>query len=169
MKGVAFGVSVLVLVTISGASAEDIQLKVNFLGGWQYSADGLAFDKVGMTGKNLRLAMEANETAQKEIDVYKSRKVTALVSGLAGVVLAAVALENAANKDDLNESDIILLLLPLPFIITSSACEVSATNHLPKAVYLYNSGKTTLSMDARYQRALAADDGRLAVALSMRF
>jgi len=168
MRKVAFTVFVVVLVFACFASAKEITLKKSFFTGWKYSVDGEDFQKVGFTGSSLRYEMEGNDAAQREMDTYKSRKIMAAVTGWPGGFLIGWPIGGAiANgwKDSYN----VMLAVGVPLTIISTVYEISANDHLKKAVRIYNGEEQVIYFGINYNRVLAAANGRVTVGFTWTF
>jgi hypothetical protein len=157
---------VFMLTGISAAG--EITLKKNFFTGWKFSTDGQHYKNVGRTGKSLRLAMEGNELAQGEVDIYKKRMTLAAVTGWPGGFLVGWSIGDAifGEWDSTNE---ILLAIGLPLGIVSTVAEVSGNKHLKKGVSIYNGEEQTLLLDMNYKKSALTGNSNLIIAINFTF
>jgi hypothetical protein len=131
---------VAVSAPLDSAAAEELMLQRSFWGGWKYSHDGTQFEKIGSLGRDLRAELEGNPAAQAEMSAYGSNHVWATVLGVAGGGLGVAAGFRIGDEDEFDGVSIGLLTGGAVFAIVGSVLEMSATNHLLKAVHLYNFG-----------------------------
>jgi hypothetical protein len=131
---------VAVSAPLDGAAAEELMLQRSFWSGWKYSHDGTNFEKIGTWGRDLRAEFEGNPTAQAEMSAYGSNHIWSGVLGAAGGGLAIAAAFKIDDEDEFDGTSIGLLTGGAVLAIISGVLEISATNHLLKAVHLYNFG-----------------------------
>ena len=131
---------VSVLAPLNSASAKELMLQRSFWSEWKYSHDGMNFEKIGWLGRDLRAELEGNPAAQAEMSAYGSNHVLAEVLGAAGGGLGVAAGFRIIDEDELDDVSIGLLIGGAVFAIVGGVLEISATNHLLKAVHLYNFG-----------------------------
>lgn len=162
-------IALLVLLAIASSSwAGEIKLKKTFFGGWKYAIGLGSFHGVGMSGKSLREHMEGNDEAVAEMKTYKERKIEAALFGWPGGFLMGWAAADAV-LDNWSSTDEVFLAIGIPLTIIATIAEVSATNHLKKAVSIYNGEEQALFFDLDLRKPSFASGGGLSLGLKYRF
>jgi hypothetical protein len=88
------------LVMISNATAQKITLKRSFWNGWQYSTDGLKFEKIGTRADGLKAVMADEPGALKKLDSYKwQRNLGNFFLVVGGVLVTVPVVAWIANKE----------------------------------------------------------------------
>lgn len=144
-------IAFLLLVTAVQAQEQKVELKKTFWSGWKYSVDGSDFKKVGMSGKDLIEVMNGNEAAVAEMEIYRSRMTLGMVTGIIGGGLVGWPLGASLGGDDWNDTYTGMIVVGGIFSTISLISNASGTNHLKKAVSVYNGDETSLGFDFQYR------------------
>lgn len=170
MKSLTVIITATAIIMTATASGQEIILKNNFFTGWHYSLDGVKFHKVGISGKTLRYAMEGNEAAQAEMDGYKSRKTTSTVFGYIGGFLLGWPLGGSIAGREWDDTYTAMAVGGGALAIVSFVFDGSASNHLKKAVRIYNGEEQPGDANAgTWLPTLTMTDDNVLIGLTMRF
>ncbi|MDH3890155.1 MAG: hypothetical protein OEV49_03650 [candidate division Zixibacteria bacterium] len=135
-------VLILTLMFSSQVSAE-IMLKKSLLSGWKYSVDGGEYQKVGMSGGDLRYELGGNDEAMAYMDKYESANTWAAVTGIPGGFLVGWPLGGyIGSGGEWKDSYTTMVAIGAPLSIISMVLESSAGRNLKKAVGLHNDAET---------------------------
>jgi hypothetical protein len=124
------------------AGAQQIKLKNSFFGGYKYSVGGGEFEKVGNSGKDLKVLMEGNPAATSKMSSYSTLKTASMVAGIPGGALVGwvIGASIAGAWDENQDTYQVMLAVGIPLVILSSVFDYTANSKLKDAVKLYNAG-----------------------------
>lgn len=134
------------LGTAEPVNAEEIVLKKSFWHGWKFSADGgKLYMKVGVSGKDLRQHMEGNDSAQAEVDLYRSRATVSWICAAFGGGIIGWTIGEASDNG-WRDSHTQWMIGAAVLLTVSGLTDRSAVGHLKEAVRLYNGEPGELSL-----------------------
>lgn len=137
----------LVISVLAGATlgAQEVSVKKSFWSGWQYSTNGIDYDKVGVSATKLKFVMADNELAIAKLNAYSSNQMAANIFGsISGGMIGWWLGGEIANKTDNNPTLAYAgLVLMVPMIIL----EAAASSNLKEAVELYKDKAPAYSLN----------------------
>ncbi len=162
--------SILIILTASMASAQEITLKKSFWSGWRYSTGDMEWHKIGVLGEQLMNAMAENDAAVAEMRKYRSRRVLGYITGIPAVIVTTWSTVTYISHSPWKDEHTTMLVIGVPLLIVAWVCEASADRALQRAVRIYNGDDMSFGLEINVPRPLPAQtDQTLTVSLSWRF
>lgn len=161
--------TVLMLIfAASLAFADEILIKKSFFSGWKYSLDGENYETVGFSGKSLKEFMKGNDAAQGEMEHYKTSNIMAVTVLIPCVALGTYSIIEDFDSDD-KKTDIGIRLIIIGLCVVGLIFDHSASEHLKKAVEIYNDDKASLGLNINFFNPKANDRGSIITSLQINF
>ena len=159
----------LFIIITTQVSADDILIKKSFFYGWQYSTTGTSYITVGVSGDGLRGLMKKNLEARNHMLKYRKNNYWAMTTGVTSILLISVPVGYYIDKGKWEDSFTPMLLSSIPLMIISLILDSAASKNIKKAVRLYNSKETSLSMSLKYLPTYNTDQNKMILSLNFNF
>jgi len=169
MRRICLLTAALLTVLCGGSYSSEITLRGSFFGGWKYAVDGGTFHSIGSAGDSIYHAMEGNAAAQNEVLKYRSGKrwSNAVICGCAAAI--GFTIISRLSSDDWEKKHTVLLVSAVPMSLLAISLEKKASEHLKKAVGLYNGQEQVLRLDAEFRPGYSTASSQVRLGLSLHF